>query len=462
LFTLSQYDTPPLANGDTFTVTEGQTRVLDVAANDTFVGQKVNLTVEVLSQPSFGTATVRPDNDIDFAADDVTQTEQDGFTYRITDSIGQSNVATVSVQVSEAAAPGTGDGLGGDLVYVWQPPLSWIEGVPLSERSFANALNLSRFTDPAATAGSSRLPFFDRVGGGGSTNLVCFTRAPTGHPSMEIKNNDGANSGGIAYDLRFFDRAGSNPKHLRLVCEFRASHPNDPTTYIGEGLFSSLGSYPDWGGSIQGGGKMLLGFHTDGAGASCKYNWYARADFPVTQATWRVGFGQPIGGTAPGHRSLMPLDISWNRPQACEAGPIEPANSEHNRLTTLGERWSRMELELKLCSPDGTPSNATEGNTGFGGSSGTSSDPGPGDGFTKVFINRDIDGELGSSTGRILISHVRGTVTFPRPDVHITQSINDMFLTMWYGGTGSSTYPLYESPIWVRKIELYHYTEDDI
>jgi hypothetical protein len=112
---LSQRTAAPITVNDTFAVPESATTPIDVVANDTFVGQKANLTVDVLSQPSFGTATVRGDNDLDFVADAVSQDEADSFTYRVTDPNGQSNTATVNLTVLDAAEDYAGvvDGLAG-------------------------------------------------------------------------------------------------------------------------------------------------------------------------------------------------------------------------------------------------------------------------------------------------------------------------------------------------------------
>ena len=104
---LAQSTEVPVATNDSFLVQENQTTVLPVADNDTYTGAKANLTVEIVSQASHGTATVRSDKDIDFAADDVATNQADSFTYRIKDANGTSNAATVSLTI-EAAGGGGG------------------------------------------------------------------------------------------------------------------------------------------------------------------------------------------------------------------------------------------------------------------------------------------------------------------------------------------------------------------
>ena len=92
----------PVAATDILVVPENAVTAIDVAANDTFVGQKTNLTIEIMSQPASGNSVaVNGNNDVDYTAGPVTGDQMRSFTYRITDANGQSNTATCSVTVQD-------------------------------------------------------------------------------------------------------------------------------------------------------------------------------------------------------------------------------------------------------------------------------------------------------------------------------------------------------------------------
>lgn len=120
---LSQNTDTPTAVADSASVVEEQTVEIDVVANDSFVGQKADLTITITSQGSHGTATVNASNDVEYTAGTVTQQEEDIFSYKIEDANGESNTANVTVTVSEAGvedAYGTSVTETGDLVAYWR------------------------------------------------------------------------------------------------------------------------------------------------------------------------------------------------------------------------------------------------------------------------------------------------------------------------------------------------------
>jgi hypothetical protein len=109
VFLLAQHVELPEAVGDSFTVQEGTTTVLNVVANDTFAGPKSGLTVTVVTSPGGGdTATPDANKDIVYVAGAVGATTARSFAYKITDPNGESNIATVNMTIQDVAAPPTG------------------------------------------------------------------------------------------------------------------------------------------------------------------------------------------------------------------------------------------------------------------------------------------------------------------------------------------------------------------
>lgn len=92
--------TAPVAVDDTASVPESATTLIDVLANDTFVGEP---TIEILTQPASGTPSTDfvtvSGTQINYIAGAVAADTARSFTYRIVDTNGTSNTATVSVTV---------------------------------------------------------------------------------------------------------------------------------------------------------------------------------------------------------------------------------------------------------------------------------------------------------------------------------------------------------------------------
>ena len=111
IIALSQQTNLPVATDDHgFEVSSGATEIFNVVANDSWVGRRESLAIDIISPPAFGAVSVRSNNTIELAGYPVEQDEADSFTYRIRDAVGQSNVATVSFTVlNEALPPPLGD-----------------------------------------------------------------------------------------------------------------------------------------------------------------------------------------------------------------------------------------------------------------------------------------------------------------------------------------------------------------
>lgn len=484
---LSQFSELPTAVADVFSLQESTTGVLDLVANDSFIGAKADLNLELLTPPSawgssvlttHGQATVRSDKNVDFVAGDVSQQEVDSFDYRITDSLGQSNQATTQVTISETPVAGTGDGKGGDLIWQWVPQTAWANE-PDSTRFGTNAVNLARFTDPVATAGSSLQPFAFQQHGGGKTHDVCYNFSPDGYPCLEIGTEQGFNSAGLAVSVKFWPQHGTNPRHLRFVIEWRPCDPSDPTTYKSRGIFPnnpSAGTYGSYEGAVPVGYKLFCGMYGYNPSASCRYNWCKRPELPTSTAMWRIGgsafnLAGAGGGSNPPSSpegSLGLLNNSWDKPRQCEVAKIEDLSLPTGKLDDWNGRWHRLELELKLCSPGAVPSNATTGNTGYPTTWGAlpqneTLSAGQGDGHAVCWLTKDLDGNFGPTIPRFEADRWRNIVTFPRTDNnHIRVNLNAIMFTYWIGGTGGSTLCQIDHHSWIRKAELYHYAEDDI
>jgi Concanavalin A-like lectin/glucanases superfamily/Right handed beta helix region len=106
VFQLAQRQIAPVAVNDAAGVPEGATTAVDVTANDTYVGAKSALTVQIVSQPSGGdSVAVNANKDIAYTAGAVAADTARSFTYRITDPNGTSNTATVNVTVQNVGGP---------------------------------------------------------------------------------------------------------------------------------------------------------------------------------------------------------------------------------------------------------------------------------------------------------------------------------------------------------------------
>jgi len=90
-------DLPPLAVADSVTVGQGTPTTVVVLTNDTNL-QNTPITVSVFFGPAHGTVTANANNTFTYTSDS-TYAGTDSFIYRVTDSVGQTSNATVSILV---------------------------------------------------------------------------------------------------------------------------------------------------------------------------------------------------------------------------------------------------------------------------------------------------------------------------------------------------------------------------
>lgn len=99
LYLLFDYtDRIPQAVNDGYDVEQGAFVECDVLEND-FMKTGTLDTLTIVSEPTHGTATIEVDNTITYEHDDGMDTE-DSFTYKFTTEYGESNVATVTINIT--------------------------------------------------------------------------------------------------------------------------------------------------------------------------------------------------------------------------------------------------------------------------------------------------------------------------------------------------------------------------
>lgn len=456
---LAQATAAPIADNDSAVVPESATSVLDVVNNDTFVGQKGDLTVEIVAQGSHGVATVRGDNDIDFAAVAVTADEADSFTYRITDVNGTSNTATVNLTVQNAGSTG-----GGTLVYDWSPLASWIDGVALASRDANDVHTLSRFTNAsAATVGSGLAKAIVGVGG---AQDYCFNRAPTGHPSIEIHIPGGnVTASRINFAVQLWNHlsagAGPHPRHIRVVMEVKTCKSSDPTAFKGQGLGTTGGSYPNFtdthSGAQNAAVKYMIGMYagigTVGGGRGNWYNAFNSAFAPdIQQDLARINRASARWQSGGGSKQLAPYAYSYDRP--ARFGSHQVSSSALINGSGITGVWHRIEIETKLTTPATVAANARLTNP-------PTVPANTGDGFVRHFITRDIDGELGTPGTRQQSAEVTGMTWFCRADddgplnadnMHTLANFGGPWFYMAYGGSVGSQA---EGWAWIRRLQVF-------
>jgi hypothetical protein len=95
----------PVAENGSATAPESATTTIDLPPDCSFVGSKAGLTVTVVSQPAGGdSVSVDGSNNFRYVAGAVTATTTRSFSYRIANTNGQSNTATITVTVLDVAA----------------------------------------------------------------------------------------------------------------------------------------------------------------------------------------------------------------------------------------------------------------------------------------------------------------------------------------------------------------------
>ncbi len=362
---------------------------------------------------------------------------------------------TVDVELGGA----DGDGKGGTLVYCFEPKASWIDGVPLANRSGATVWQTSYWTSGALAGASHVISAADAYG----DTINDWNRAPTGEPALETYSRQGQNRGGLAGLIKLWQTNQGNPRHVRVVMEIRLAAPTDPTTYKLQGYAPSSSNYTKWSDAVNYGGKFFLGLIAGDAGrASCVTNWWGNPSTIKPGVLFRIGWGHkydPITGAMAADdisgRHIGVYDINYDRPTTCEYQTYDSQYGHELDVASLTGEWLRVELEQKIATPASVPANAC---AGCGRPSPT------GDGFEKVYITRDLNGEHGSVIPRIMFGENLGTVTFPLTnDYHKLLNFTQIMPLLWFGGnTTPETLAQKSVYSWIRKIEVYEYTEDNL
>ena len=99
--TVTPANDAPVATADSFTVNEGSTTNLNLAANDTDADDGLDLTsITIVGGPTNGSIVVNADGSVDYTHDG-SETVSDSFTYTIDDLAGAtSNTVTVNLTVT--------------------------------------------------------------------------------------------------------------------------------------------------------------------------------------------------------------------------------------------------------------------------------------------------------------------------------------------------------------------------
>ena len=460
IVSLSQRTGAPVAVGDSAIVTEGNTLVLDVVANDAYVGRKSGLTVEVWDGDSwesaavtgFGTATVNGNNDIEFAAGAVTQDEADSVQYRIADANGSSASCTVSLVVQDTSSAG-----GGILVYQWQADASWIDGVALADRDLDDVLGAGETGQPSpnrwvegASVGGGLVRTIGRRSNWASNDDICWNRAPTGHPALEMHAQAGDHNVTDFWLELYPPDDGAGPRHLRVVMEIKTCKASDPTTYKADGKGPATGTYPDFTDSHESGTKCgIKYFCCMGQGArprgAAVCNWWNDSTRPI----------DGVGYMIQSRKSGKNLDIysgSFDRPNS--GGVLGDPGSALLTDPGVDGYWHRVELEVKLTTPATVPENARRAEPEIEPSH-------TGDGEMRLYLTKDIDGELGIPGQRELMDVKTGIITNPKYDdvgsddnMHVLLNLTGPWLDYYYGGSDVCQNDAWA---WLRKMQVYRH-----
>ena len=470
VISLSQHTQAPVATSDSFVMPENQTTVLNVVNNDTFVGRKENLTVEIVSQATFGTATVRGDKDIDFAAGAVTQDEADSFTYRITDANGVSNTATVNLTVQNAGSQG-----GGTLAYDWQASGDWItdDGTTsgnffaLTARDFDNVLGAGETGQPSpnrwvdgASVGGGMVQRIGKRGNFANNSKMCWNFAPDGTPALEMVSKTGQHDVADFWIELYPQMDGTAPRHLRVAMEIKTCHNNDPTTFKAHGQGTTSGSYPHFGASHD---------TNFGAAQDTAIKYFccmAQGERPrgAAQCNW-WNSGQSIDGVGYMMQSRLVEKYVFNYSsqfdRAGQFGGISPFAGTRNEipLHAAGYQgfWHRLEIEIKLT----TPSLAQEANARRRPAGQRVRPPLIGDGEYRTYLTRDLDGQDGGPYPRELMQESTGIIFNPWRDdtgefdnMHTLLNLTGPWLDWYFGGGIPAQAEVWA---WLRRIQVFRH-----
>ncbi|RYD61582.1 MAG: hypothetical protein EOP83_16685 [Verrucomicrobiaceae bacterium] len=165
----------PAVDADSVTMLHGRKAKLNVLANDS--GEIVRSSLIVQSPPSFGTATVSPDGAILYTHSTGTPTN-DSFTYRISNSTGQTSTATVAVAFSSS-------------LKIANPSLNVPSSPPATAYSLPNALGTLTFSQPLCLVtppGETKRLFVCEKGGVVLMVPDVTATSPTASPFFDLQS----------------------------------------------------------------------------------------------------------------------------------------------------------------------------------------------------------------------------------------------------------------------------------
>ena len=281
---------------------------------------------------------------------------------------------------------------------------------------------------------------------GHPVSYSCFNRAPGGHPSLEIHSTAGvATSCNFTVDL--FDRLVGAPRYMRVVFELKTCKAGDPTTYKGQGVGTTGGGYPDWIDSKQTPNpthvKYYIGCYAgEGASGGGVTNWWGDPNFSIRRGGHRVQ-------CAPTSKLLHTYAYNFDRPG--RFGEIAYSNHTGDESGIHGV-WHRIELEVQLTDPATVPDDARRSNPPTRPSR-------TGDGYSRIYLTKDIDGELGPAGTRELIASLDGLIYFCKADdvgtdndMHILANLVGPWFELTYGGSLPAQA---EAWAWIRNVEVF-------
>ncbi len=187
--TVDNVNDPPVANGDSATLDEDASVVINMLANDTDVDDTLDTTsVVVVSAPTNGSADVNPDGSVTYTPE-ANFNGIDSFTYEVNDAVGDtSNPATVSITIDPvndapviSGTPATT--VAQDGAYVFSPSSSDVENDALTFSvtnlpawaSFDTASGAVSGTPGNGDVGTSGSIVISVDDGTDSSNLAAFT-----------------------------------------------------------------------------------------------------------------------------------------------------------------------------------------------------------------------------------------------------------------------------------------------
>jgi hypothetical protein len=478
---LAQQEGDPVAVDHSFSMQEGLTQDFDVVTASAWRGRLNDLVVQLWDGDSWGSTittangsvTVNADKTLEFTADEVGADVTDDFDYRLTDLNGSSAAGTVEVTIQNVVASGEDDGFGGTLVYSWEPKQAWITGQSLAQRGPSSVHDINKWNANAnsgATVGGSMVKSVILAG---PQKNYYWNNAPTGDPALEIwtpppGHADAAGPGSSIINIGFQlwnlmnSGGGPYPRRVRVVMEIKGCRAADPTTFKGAGKGTTSGAYPDFKltylNTSNAAVKYFIGaWAGDGIGGGGTINWWNDHTLSPRRTTCRA---QPSAGNP----TLKPYCYNFDRPG--KHGTAAPGTIRIDESGINGV-WHRLELDWKLTTPAlAVSANARRRNPPLEPSH-------IGDGAAHIFVTKDIDNLLGggagtrqrSSTG-FGVAASTGAIWSPAfddvgsdDDMHLVANVGGFWISLIYGG---STAAQAEGWSWIRKIQVYHYEDEDL